>query len=167
MRKHELLSDSERKQLLNIPENRDDLVRLYTLEPVEIDRGPRPLFLVGMTVTCAGVLLLATPFAGMFTVRIASFVAMGFGASLCTSTAQTAAFTSVRTERMAEASALWNINRQLSFSLGASVLGGLLGLFLATSGGAADVLPYRYCFVIAAVLIVFPLPFVLRLPRAD
>lgn len=37
MRKHELLSNSERKQLLNIPENRDDLVRLYTFEPVEID----------------------------------------------------------------------------------------------------------------------------------
>jgi len=37
MRKHELLSDNERKQLLNIPENRDDLVRLYTFEPMEID----------------------------------------------------------------------------------------------------------------------------------
>jgi hypothetical protein len=37
MRKHELLNDGERKQLLNIPENRDDLVRLYTFEPVEID----------------------------------------------------------------------------------------------------------------------------------
>ena len=130
-------------------------------------QGPRPLFLVGMIVTCAGVLLLATPFAGMFGIQNASFAAMGFGVSLCTSTAQTAAFSSVRTERMAEASALWNINRQLSFSLGASVLGGLLGLFLATSGGVADDLPYRYCFVIAAVLILLPLPFVLRLPRAS
>lgn len=37
MRKHELLSDNERKQLLNIPENRDDLVRLYTFERMEID----------------------------------------------------------------------------------------------------------------------------------
>jgi len=125
--------------------------------------GPRPLFLVGMAFTCAGVLLLAAPFADLAAGRIASFVAMGFGASLCTSTAQTAAFTSVRTERMAEASALWNINRQLSFSLGASVLGGLLGLLLATHGGASAALPYRSCFVTAAILIMVPLPIVWRL----
>ncbi|MEI3853958.1 MULTISPECIES: MFS transporter [Ensifer] len=150
--------------MLMLPWAAASFVAIMSTRRLFASQGPRPLFLVGMIVTCVGVLLLATPFAGKFI--IASFVAMGFGASLCTSTAQTAAFTSVRTERMAEASALWNINRQLSFSLGASVLGGLLGLFLATSGGAADVLPYRYCFVIAAVLIVLPLPFVLRLPRA-
>lgn len=153
--------------MLMLPWAAASCVAIMSTRRLFASRGPRSLFLVGMTVTCAGVLLLATPFATMFTVRIASFVAMGFGASLCTSTAQTAAFTAVRTERMAEASALWNINRQLSFSLGASVLGGLLGLFLATSGGADDALPYRYCFVIAAVLIMFPLPFVLRLRRAD
>ncbi|MBD9511015.1 MFS transporter [Ensifer sp. ENS10] len=151
--------------MLMLPWAAASFVAIMSTRRLFASRGPRPLFLVGMTVTCAGVLLLATPFAGKFI--IASFAVMGFGASLCTSTAQTAAFTSVRTERMAEASALWNINRQLSFSLGASVLGGLLGLFLATSGGVADVLPYRYCFVIAAVLILLPLPFVLRLPRAS
>jgi hypothetical protein len=31
MRKHELLTEHERRQLLSIPENRDDLARLYTL----------------------------------------------------------------------------------------------------------------------------------------
>lgn len=148
--------------MLMLPWAAASFVAILSTRRLFASQGPRPLFLVGMIVTCAGVLLLATPFAGMFGIQNASFAAMGFGVSLCTSTAQTAAFSSVRTERMAEASALWNINRQLSFSLGASALGGLLGP--ATSGGVADVLPYRYCFVIAAVLIVLPLPFVLRLP---
>jgi MFS family permease len=152
--------------MLMLPWAGASFVAIISTRRLFASRGPRPLFLVGMAVTCAGVLLLATPFVGLLVVRIASFGAMGLGASLCTSTAQTAAFTSIRTERMAEASALWNISRQLSFSLGASVLGGLLGLFLTNSGGG-DALPYRYCFVIAAILVVLPLPIVLRLQPAD
>jgi hypothetical protein len=38
MRKHELLSEAEREQLLGIPIDRDDLARLYTLEPNDIDK---------------------------------------------------------------------------------------------------------------------------------
>lgn len=37
MRKHELLTEHERRQLLSIPENRDGLARLYTLEPDDLD----------------------------------------------------------------------------------------------------------------------------------
>ncbi|MEO9338734.1 DUF4158 domain-containing protein [Mesorhizobium sp. SB112] len=37
MAKHELLSDGERHQLLGIPTERDDLARLYTFEPTDID----------------------------------------------------------------------------------------------------------------------------------
>ncbi|MCQ9148146.1 MULTISPECIES: Tn3 family transposase [Brucella/Ochrobactrum group] len=37
MRKHELLTEHERRQLLSIPENRDDLARLYTFEPDDLD----------------------------------------------------------------------------------------------------------------------------------
>ncbi|MDH6233002.1 EmrB/QacA subfamily drug resistance transporter [Mesorhizobium soli] len=152
--------------MLMIPWAGASFIAIMLTRRLFASRGPRPLFLGGMAVTCAGVLLLATPFAGLLSVRVASFVAMGFGASLCTSTAQTAAFTSVRTERIAEASALWNINRQLSFSLGASVLGGLLGFFLAMGGNSGDAPAYQYCFVIAAILIIVPLPIVLRLQAA-
>ncbi|MDL2409612.1 DUF4158 domain-containing protein [Rhizobium calliandrae] len=38
MRKRELLSEAEREQLLGIPIERDDLARLYTLEPRDIDQ---------------------------------------------------------------------------------------------------------------------------------
>ncbi|MFS8047748.1 MFS transporter [Rhizobium sp. BR 314] len=153
--------------MLMLPWAGASFVAIMSTRRLFASQGPRPLFLAGIVVTSLGVLLLATPFAGLPMVRILSFAAMGFGASLCTSTAQTAAFTSVRTDRMAEASALWNINRQLSFSLGASMLGGLLGLLLAGSDNAGDPAPYRYCFVIAALLIVLPLPFVLRLQSGD
>nr|WP_168169019.1 DUF4158 domain-containing protein [Shinella sp. HZN7] len=37
MAKHELLSDAEREQLLGIPPERDDLARLYSFEPADID----------------------------------------------------------------------------------------------------------------------------------
>ncbi|MFA1672772.1 DUF4158 domain-containing protein [Rhizobium mongolense] len=46
MRKHELLSEAEREQLLGFPADRDDLARLYTFEPGDLDlirrrRGPQ------------------------------------------------------------------------------------------------------------------------------
>ncbi|MBB4233443.1 hypothetical protein GGD56_007355 [Rhizobium mongolense] len=37
MRKHELLSEAEREQLLGFPADRDDLARLYTFEPGDLD----------------------------------------------------------------------------------------------------------------------------------
>ncbi len=37
MRKHELLNEHERRQLLSLPDNRDDLARLYTFEPNDLD----------------------------------------------------------------------------------------------------------------------------------
>ncbi|WP_425524262.1 DUF4158 domain-containing protein [Brucella anthropi] len=37
MRKHELLNEAEREQLLGFPTSRDDLARLYTFEPHDLD----------------------------------------------------------------------------------------------------------------------------------
>jgi hypothetical protein len=37
MRKHQLLTEAEREQLLGFPEDRDDLARLYTFEPSDLD----------------------------------------------------------------------------------------------------------------------------------
>ena len=47
---------------------------------------------------------------------------MGAGGSLCSSTAQTLAFQGVEGEAMGDASALWNLNRQLSFGTAAIAL---------------------------------------------
>ncbi|MCA1494823.1 DUF4158 domain-containing protein [Ensifer sp. NBAIM29] len=37
MRKHELLSEAQREQLLGFPADRNDLARLYTFEPGDLD----------------------------------------------------------------------------------------------------------------------------------
>lgn len=37
MRKHELLTEHERRQLLSLPDDRDGLARLYTFEPDDLD----------------------------------------------------------------------------------------------------------------------------------
>ena len=54
--------------------------------------------------------------AGQHALQIAAFALMGFGGSLCSSTAQSSAFLQIPDAQLADASALWNINRQLSFA---------------------------------------------------
>ncbi|KQM52593.1 hypothetical protein ASE80_04060 [Pseudomonas sp. Leaf15] len=110
--------------------------------------GPKPLLLVGMALQCIGILLLNQP-----TWVIPAYALMGLGGSLCSSTAQTLAFLDIGAERMGHASALWNINRQVSFCLGAALLSALLS--------ALD--SFATTFTIAAALTLLPLFAVLRL----
>lgn len=110
--------------------------------------GPKPLLLVGMLLQCAGILLLNEP--GLI---VLAYALMGLGGSLCSSTAQTLAFLDIPAERMGHASALWNINRQISFCLGAAALSALLS--------ALD--SFAITFTMAAALTLLPLFAVLRL----
>ena len=110
--------------------------------------GPKPLLLAGMALQCIGILLLNQP-----TWVIPAYALMGLGGSLCSSTAQTLAFLDIGAERMGHASALWNINRQVSFCLGAALLSALLS--------ALD--SFAITFTIAAALTLLPFFAVLRL----
>ncbi|TVT90588.1 MFS transporter [Pseudomonas sp. RGB] len=110
--------------------------------------GPKPLLLAGMALQCSGILLLNQP-----AWAIAAYALMGLGGSLCSSTAQTLAFLDIPAQRMGHASALWNINRQVSFCLGAAALSALLS--------ALD--SFAITFTIAAALTLLPLFAVLRL----
>ncbi|MEW5504984.1 MFS transporter [Pseudomonas antarctica] len=110
--------------------------------------GPKPLLLAGMALQCIGILLLNQP-----ACVIAAYALMGLGGSLCSSTAQTLAFLDIPAQRMGHASALWNINRQVSFCLGAAALSALLS--------ALD--SFAITFTIAAALTLLPLFAVLRL----
>ncbi|WP_242194613.1 MULTISPECIES: MFS transporter [unclassified Pseudomonas] len=110
--------------------------------------GPKPLLLAGMALQCSGILLLNQP-----AWVIAAYALMGLGGSLCSSTAQTLAFLDIPAQRMGDASALWNINRQVSFCLGAAALSALLS--------ALD--SFAITFTIAAALTLLPLFAVLRL----
>ncbi|KAG1311650.1 hypothetical protein G6F63_016304 [Rhizopus arrhizus] len=85
---------------------------------------------------------------------------MGAGGSLCSSTAQTLAFHGVEGEALGDASALWNLNRQLSFCLGTAALALLLAL-------AMQWLPARATGValgLAAALTLLPM-LLLRRPK--
>lgn len=125
--------------------------------------GPRPLFIVGCAVQGVGIALLTQiSSAAEFTVPIMAFTLMGFGSSLCSSTAQSAAFIQISDPHLADASALWNINRQLSFCLGVTLLSLLLNLLLSHS----DLTPeqaYHLCFALAACSVVVPILLCLRI----
>lgn len=111
--------------------------------------GPRPLFITGCLVQALGIgMLVLTGQTEDIIVCVLAFALMGFGGSLCSSTAQSAAFIHITDSELADASTLWNINRQLSFCLGVT-LASLLFNLIADSGIATEH-AYHLCFVIAA-----------------
>jgi predicted MFS family arabinose efflux permease len=117
--------------------------------------GPKPLLITGMLLQCLGILLLTRAAQPVGPLLIIAYAVMGLGGSLCSVTAQTLAFVGIAPEKMGHASALWNINRQLGFCLGAALLSSLLGA-LGAQG-------FNYCFLAAALLTVMPMAAVLRL----
>lgn len=116
--------------------------------------GPKPLLIAGMLLQSLGIVTLMQieqPAAGPL---ILAYALMGLGGSLCSVTAQTLAFVGMSAEKMGHSSALWNINRQLGFCLGAALLSSLLGA-LGANG-------FKYCFLAAALLTLLPMAAVLR-----
>ncbi|CAI2537335.1 MFS transporter [Serratia proteamaculans] len=123
--------------------------------------GPRPLFIVGCLLQGLGILTLSQiAHAGDHGLQLTAFALMGFGGSLCSSTAQSSAFLQIADEQLADASALWNINRQLSFCLGVALVSLLLNLLLEHFSPAAA---YKICFYLAAASTLVPLLLCLRI----
>ncbi|RLZ07877.1 MFS transporter [Acinetobacter sp. 2JN-4] len=125
--------------------------------------GPRPLFIIGCVVQGCGIGLL--PLIGSvdnITLIAVSYAMMGFGGSLCSSTAQSLAFIHVHDSELADASALWNINRQLSFCFGVTIISLLLNVLLNMSD-MQQIQAYQMCFVVAAISSVIPILLSLRI----
>jgi len=139
--------------------------------------GPRPLFLLGALAHGAGILLLlGVARADQSALLIAAYMLMGFGGSLASSTAQSTAFLRTADEHLGQASALWNINRQLSFCLGVALLSVLLNLLLAWNGAAelSDMYlnpramqVFHSCFAVAAASSVIPVLLSLRIKNTE
>jgi len=124
--------------------------------------GPRPLFITGCLFQALGIGLLAlTGQTEDIIICVFAFALMGFGGSLCSSTAQSSAFIHITNSELADASALWNINRQLSFCLGVTLVS-LLFNVIANSGMSTEH-AYHLCFVIAACSAVIPVLCCLRI----
>ncbi|NWD68420.1 MFS transporter [Pseudomonas gingeri] len=119
--------------------------------------GPKPLLLAGMLAQALGIGVLALIVDPHGPLPILAYGLMGLGGSLCSSTAHNCAFIDVELPRMGHASSVWNINRQLSFCLGAALLMGLLDQLGSNPSG------FRECFLIAAALTLVPLFAVFRL----
>ena len=122
--------------------------------------GPKPLLLLGMTAQATGIALLIQADVSSTWQTMALYGLMGFGGSLCSSTAQNTAFIDVSARHMGHASALWNINRQLSFLLGPALM---MGIFAALTVITSTPRAFALCFAIGAALTLLPLFAVLRL----
>lgn len=122
--------------------------------------GPKPLLLAGMSAQALGIALLIQLQDGPLWLPMALYALMGFGGSLCSSTAQNTAFIDVPAEHMAPASALWSLNRQLSFLLGPALM---MGLFSALSSMTSTSHAFALCFAIGAGMTLVPLIPALRL----
>ena len=120
--------------------------------------GPAAVLRGGMLLQASGLLLMALLPQPSFALAALLFALMGAGGSLCSSTAQTLAFHGVEAEALGDASALWNLNRQLSFCLGTAAIALLLAL-------AMQWLPTRATGValgLAAFLTLLPLALLRR-----
>ena len=122
--------------------------------------GPKPLLVLGMTAQALGIGLLTRIDAPDTWLPIALYGLMGFGGSLCSSTAQNTAFINITPEHMGHASALWNINRQVSFLLGPALMMALYGALTAITSTPHA---FALCFAIGCALTLVPLVPVLRL----
>ena len=128
--------------------------------------GPRPLFIAGCLVQGAGIGLLATiGDAGDVLTTVLAYTLMGFGSSLCSSTAQSSAFIQIADSGLADASALWNINRQLSFCFGVTIISLLLNLMLNSGIPANEA--FHLCFILAACSIAIPIACCLRISNQN
>ena len=132
-----------------------------TLSRYQFNRlGPKPLLLLGMSVQAAGIALLPQIDSSSIGLPMALYAVMGFGGSLCSSSAQNTAFIDIAPEHMGHASALWNLNRQLSFLLGPALMMALFGTLTAITSTSHA---FALCFAIGGAVTLVPLVPVLRL----
>ncbi|QXH34049.1 MFS transporter [Pseudomonas muyukensis] len=116
--------------------------------------GACRLLLLGMGLHSLGIALLVLVDSPMHSpLLIAAYGLMGVGGGMGANAAQTTALLDFSGERMQQASVLWNVNRQMAFSLGATWL---LMLFNLWPAGTDVLRAYHLTFALAAVLGLLP-----------
>lgn len=125
--------------------------------------GAKKLFYLSVSLHSLGILQLGwvDHSSGMTQIVIA-YLCIGFGGGLAVNTAQATALLDFEAQSMPQASVIWNINRQISFSLGAAFF--LMLINLLQQYTALDLTQnYQLSFGIAALLGAIPLFFLHRL----
>ena len=123
--------------------------------------GARPLFIASMVLHSLGIAALAAVAAPADTwLLAAAYGLMGLGGGLGANTAQTTALLDFDGRQTQQASVIWNINRQMAFSLGAALLLMLYNLLLRYLDALAA---YHLSLLLAALAGLLPLPALGRL----
>jgi MFS family permease len=111
--------------------------------------GKKYLLIIGITLHSLGIFLLffisnTSPisFLGF------AYLVMGMGGGLSANIAQISSLIDFKGQDLLQGSVLWNINRQVSFSVGTVVLISIYNLI----SGSTDLIRYQHTFLVAAVL---------------
>ncbi|EKT58150.1 MFS transporter [Providencia burhodogranariea] len=111
--------------------------------------GKKYLFIIGITLHSIGIgLLFWVSSSSDLAILIAAYLLMGSGGGISANTAQISSLIDFSGKDLLQGSVLWNINRQVAFSVGTVVLIFIFSVVTAQS----DLLRYQYTFLIAAII---------------
>lgn len=121
--------------------------------------GKKQLFVIGILLHNLGIFFLYwVSNLDQLSLLVIAYLLMGTGGGLCTNTAQISSLMDFKDKDLLQGSVLWNINRQVAFSVGAVVL---ISIFSLTTF-SSDLLRYQYTFLIASILGLFSLISVIK-----
>lgn len=111
--------------------------------------GKKRLFIIGITLHSLGIFLLYwVSSSNQLSLLIIAYLLMGMGGGLSANTAQISSLMDFKDKDLLQGSVLWNINRQVAFSVGAVVLISIFSLITFSN----DLIRYQYTFLIASIL---------------
>ena len=117
--------------------------------------GARPLFVASLLLHSLGIAcLMAVNSTGDVATLVLAYVLMGLGGGLAANAAQTTALMDFHGADMPQASVIWNINRQMAFSVGAALFLMIYNLLQPHTGALSA---YHASFAAAALAGLLPL----------
>lgn len=139
------------------------LVGMLLAKKYYLKLGAKKLFYLGVAMHSFGILMLAWLNQNSSISQVGmAYLCIGFGGGLAANTAQATALLDFTKTQMAQASVIWNINRQISFSLGAAFFLMVFNL-LQHYADLEILINYQLSFIAAAAVGSIPLFFIHRL----
>lgn len=121
--------------------------------------GKKSLFVIGILLHSVGIFLLFLVSSSTdLSTLILAYLLMGMGGGISANTAQISSLIDFADKDLLQGSVLWNINRQVAFSVGTVVL---ISIF-SFSSASTELMRYQYTFFIASILGLLSLISVLR-----
>lgn len=116
--------------------------------------GKKYLLIIGIILHSLGILFLVyISNSNQFSLLIFAYLLMGMGGGLSANIAQISSLIDFTGKDLLQGSVLWNINRQVSFSVGTVVLISIYNLMSSSNG----IIRYQHTFLIAALLCIISL----------